>query len=67
MEIDSKYEPQRFERRGAQWWVDEWVFRAGAGSSVSLVIPPPNVTGSLQIGHMGCVRSRMNAASNSSR
>jgi valyl-tRNA synthetase len=55
MEIDTRYEPQRFEPRWAQWWIDEGVFRAASrsgGRVFSLVIPPPNVTGSLHIGHM---------------
>src|ERR1700753_533536 len=55
MEIESRYEPQRFEPRWAPWWIDEGVFHAGThGTSpvLSLVIPPPNVTGSLHIGHM---------------
>jgi valyl-tRNA synthetase len=55
MQIDKVYEPQRFEPHWAQWWIDSGIFRAfsKAGESVfSLVIPPPNVTGSLHIGHM---------------
>ncbi len=55
MQIEKVYEPQRFEPRWAQWWIDSGIFRAsGAPSShvFSLVIPPPNVTGSLHIGHM---------------
>ena len=55
MEIETTYEPQRFEPYWAQWWIDEGVFRADAHSAApvfSLVIPPPNVTGSLHIGHM---------------
>jgi valyl-tRNA synthetase len=38
MELDKIYEPQRFEPHWAEWF--------------SLAIPPPNVTGSLHIGHM---------------
>src|SRR5579864_1489957 len=55
MQIEKVYEPQRFEPHWAQWWIDSGIFRAStkAGSRVfSLVIPPPNVTGSLHIGHM---------------
>jgi valyl-tRNA synthetase len=55
MQIDKVYEPQRFEPHWAQWWIDSGVFRAShkPGARVfSLVIPPPNVTGSLHIGHM---------------
>jgi valyl-tRNA synthetase len=56
MQIDKVYEPQRFEPHWAQWWIDSGIFhassKAGGGGMFSLVIPPPNVTGSLHIGHM---------------
>ena len=55
MQIEKVYEPQRFEPHWAQWWIDSGIFRASAraaGRVFSLVIPPPNVTGSLHIGHM---------------
>jgi valyl-tRNA synthetase len=55
MQIEKVYEPQRFEPHWAQWWIDSGVFRAADRNSApvfSLVIPPPNVTGSLHIGHM---------------
>ncbi|MEZ5403305.1 MAG: valine--tRNA ligase [Bryobacteraceae bacterium] len=50
---EKTYEPQKFETRWAQWWIDEGVFQVPAeGEMFSLVIPPPNVTGSLHMGHM---------------
>jgi valyl-tRNA synthetase len=55
MQIEKVYEPQRFEPHWAQWWIDSGVFRASQKAQprvFSLVIPPPNVTGSLHIGHM---------------
>jgi valyl-tRNA synthetase len=55
MQIEKVYEPQRFEPHWAQWWIDSGIFRVSSRSSgrvFSLVIPPPNVTGSLHIGHM---------------
>jgi len=55
LEIEKVYEPQRFEPRWAEWWVDSGIFQVSAkapGRVFSLVIPPPNVTGSLHIGHM---------------
>ena len=56
MEIEKVYEPQRFEPHWAKWWVDENLFRVepspGDPNCFSLVIPPPNVTGSLHMGHM---------------
>ncbi len=55
MQIEKVYEPQRFEPHWAQWWIDSGIFRASPenpGRVFSLVIPPPNVTGVLHIGHM---------------
>ncbi len=55
MQLEKVYEPQRFEPHWAQWWIDSGIFRASEKAQprvFSLVIPPPNVTGSLHIGHM---------------
>src|SRR5579863_1525114 len=56
MEIEKVYEPQRFEPHWAQWWVESNLFHVEAPAPgteyFSLVIPPPNVTGSLHMGHM---------------
>src|SRR5580700_11376003 len=55
MQIEKVYEPQRFEPHWAQWWIDSGIFHASQKAQArvfSLVIPPPNVTGSLHIGHM---------------
>ena len=57
MEIEKVYEPQRFEPHWAKWWVESNLFHVEAPSEktnnyFSLVIPPPNVTGSLHMGHM---------------
>src|SRR6202158_1837581 len=54
-EIAKGYEPQQIEPRWADFWVKEALFKADAnapGPVFSIVIPPPNVTGSLHIGHM---------------
>jgi valyl-tRNA synthetase len=54
-EIPKAYEPQQIEQRWARAWVEQQLFRAdpsAPGSVFSIVIPPPNVTGSLHIGHM---------------
>jgi valyl-tRNA synthetase len=53
-QLDKVYEPQRFEPRWAEWWIQSGIFRATPkpGPYFSLVIPPPNVTGSLHMGHM---------------
>src|SRR5580693_2028321 len=55
MELEKTYEPQRFEPRWAEWWVESGIFHADPlrrGARFSLAVPPPNVTGSLHIGHM---------------
>jgi valyl-tRNA synthetase len=54
-EIAKAYEPQRIEPQWAERWVKEELFKADPskpGPVFSIVIPPPNVTGSLHIGHM---------------
>jgi valyl-tRNA synthetase len=54
-EISKAYEPQQIEPRWADFWVKEALFHAdpnAPGPVFSIVIPPPNVTGSLHIGHM---------------
>ena len=54
-EIAKAYDPQQIEPRWAEFWVKDNLFRADAntpGPVFSIVIPPPNVTGSLHIGHM---------------
>jgi valyl-tRNA synthetase len=55
MQIEKVYEPGRFEPHWAQWWIDSGIFAASNQDPrrvFSLVIPPPNVTGVLHIGHM---------------
>src|SRR5712675_2053026 len=54
-EIAKAYDPQQIEPRWAEFWIKDSLFRADAnapGPVFSIVIPPPNVTGSLHIGHM---------------
>lgn len=52
-EISSTYDPKESEARWYERWESAGVFepRAGDGESFSIVIPPPNVTGSLHVGH----------------
>ena len=54
--LEKTYEPGAVEGRIYQAWQDAGAFKAGAGAkegaeSFTIVIPPPNVTGSLHIGH----------------
>jgi valyl-tRNA synthetase len=54
-EIPKAYKPQEIEQRWARAWVEQKLFRAdpkAPGPVFSIVIPPPNITGSLHIGHM---------------
>src|ERR1700693_1134502 len=54
-EIPKGYQPQKIEPKWAEFWVAEALFRANPDAPppvFSIVIPPPNVTGSLHIGHM---------------
>ena len=55
MQIEKVYEPQQFEPHWAKWWIETGIFHANAdapGPRFSMVIPPPNVTGALHMGHM---------------
>ena len=54
-EISKAYEPQSVEARWYQFWLDRNCFTANAHSAkppYSIVIPPPNVTGVLTLGHV---------------
>src|SRR5215212_7890814 len=54
-EIPKTYEPQAVEAKWYQFWLDEKCFVADAHSqkpAYSIVIPPPNVTGILHMGHV---------------
>ena len=55
MLLDKSYEPAAVEARWYPVWVERGYFRPESGKedgpTYSLVIPPPNVTGSLHIGH----------------
>ena len=55
MSLDKVYEPRKIEPRWAEWWIENGVFTAASDSAArvyALVMPPPNVTGSLHMGHM---------------
>ena len=54
-EIPKAYEPGAVEERWYRFWLDEKCFVADAHSAkpaYSIVIPPPNVTGVLTLGHV---------------
>ncbi len=53
-DLDKGYEPARVEPHWARWWEEQGFFRAEDVSDkppFSMVLPPPNVTGSLHLGH----------------
>ncbi|TKB70311.1 MAG: valine--tRNA ligase [Nitrospira sp.] len=54
-QLDKTYDPKAVEDRWSREWIDRGYFRADAknhpGQPYSIVIPPPNVTGSLHVGH----------------
>ncbi len=50
--MDKTYQPESIETRWYQHWEDQGYFSpAGKGESFCIMIPPPNVTGSLHMGH----------------
>ncbi|WP_028299020.1 valine--tRNA ligase [Oceanospirillum beijerinckii] len=50
--MDKTYQPEQIERTWYQNWEENKYFRpSGEGDAYSIVIPPPNVTGSLHMGH----------------
>jgi valyl-tRNA synthetase len=54
-EIPKAYEPQAVEEKWYQFWLDRKCFVADENSAkpaYSIVIPPPNVTGMLHMGHV---------------
>src|SRR5260370_364053 len=54
-EFPKVYEPGLIEPRWAEVWVEQELFRPdpkASGEVFSIVIPPPNVTGYIHIGHM---------------
>lgn len=54
MEIPSKYEPGKAESKWYKYWMDNGFFRSTPDERepYTIVIPPPNVTGVLHMGHM---------------
>ncbi len=54
-ELSKAYEPQAVETRWYEFWLKQGCFKADPAStkpSYSIVIPPPNVTGVLTMGHV---------------
>ena len=52
--LEKSYEPSKVEEKWYNYWVERGLFSADLQSkekTFSMVIPPPNVTGSLHMGH----------------
>ncbi|MCF7934906.1 MAG: valine--tRNA ligase [Synergistales bacterium] len=53
-ELASSYQPENLENKWYAWWLEKELFTGdvdAGGEPFSIVIPPPNVTGSLHMGH----------------
>jgi valyl-tRNA synthetase len=51
---EKRYDPQKTDARWSQVWIERGYFRADVqapGDPFCIVIPPPNITGSLHMGH----------------
>src|SRR6185437_3654001 len=58
-ELPKSYEPGAIEKRWAEYWIEEKLFSVATPSATepakpvfTLLLPPPNVTGNLHMGHM---------------
>ena len=54
IDMPTKYQPQEVEQGKYQEWIDKGVFEPSEdkeAEAYSIVIPPPNVTGKLHLGH----------------
>jgi valyl-tRNA synthetase len=52
--LSTQYDPKQTEAKWQQYWAEKEVFKADPhhpGEPYCIVIPPPNVTGSLHMGH----------------
>ncbi len=55
--LEKAYDPKPVEEKWSRFWIDEGLFTPEVSSSkkrFSMVLPPPNVTGSLHMGHALC-------------
>ena len=54
MEISAKYNPEGIEQRWYNEWIEQKIFSSipDERPSYTIVMPPPNVTGILHMGHM---------------
>ncbi len=53
-EMDKVYDPKKVEQKWYEGWISKGYYKSSASNDkppFAIVIPPPNVTGSLHIGH----------------
>ncbi len=53
-QMEKEYDPAKIEKKWYEFWLEKKYFHAevdNSGETFSIVIPPPNITGSLHIGH----------------
>ncbi|MFQ5716510.1 MAG: class I tRNA ligase family protein, partial [Nitrospinales bacterium] len=54
IQLDKQYDPKIVESKWNRFWSEEGFYHAdenGSGEAYAIAIPPPNITGSLHIGH----------------
>jgi valyl-tRNA synthetase len=52
--LEKVYDPRAVEKKWSEWWIEKGLFtpaRETEKPSFTMVIPPPNITGSLHLGH----------------
>jgi valyl-tRNA synthetase len=50
--MEKIYQPRTIEQRWTQFWEEQQLFKpSGTGEAYSIMLPPPNVTGTLHMGH----------------
>ena len=54
MPLTTKFDPSEIEEKWYNYWLEKKLFQSKPNSSkpYTIVIPPPNVTGVLHMGHM---------------
>ncbi len=55
--LEKSYDPKQVEEKWSKFWISEKIFSPDVPSTkqkFSMVLPPPNVTGSLHMGHALC-------------
>ena len=54
MQLADKYSPELIEQKWYDFWIENNLFHSepDAREPYTIVIPPPNVTGMLHMGHM---------------